>query len=96
MTKQEIIDTAIPILGKHSLVLSCSLFGSHVKGNATPESDIDFLLTLKPSASLFDRVEIQMELEKNLGAHVDVVSPTMLHPCIKSQVIQEKVDFYER
>lgn len=95
MTTQDIINTAVPILKKNPLVLSCSLFGSHVKGNATSRSDVDFLLTLKHSASLFDRVEIQLELEKEMGTHVDVVSPQMLHPRIKSTILKEKVDFYE-
>ena len=96
MTSQEIINTAIPILRKNPLVLSCSLFGSYVKNEATPQSDVDFLLTLKHSASLLDRVEIQLELEKQIGTHVDVVAPNMLHPYIKADVLKEKVDFYEK
>jgi len=96
MTQQEIIDRAVPILRKNPLVLSCSLFGSHATGKAMPHSDVDFLLTLKDSASLLDRVEIQLELEHGIGSHVDVVSPRMLHPYIKDNVIKEKVDFYEQ
>ena len=96
MTQQEIIDTALPILSKNNLVLSCSLFGSYVKGVVTSQSDVDFLLTLKKSASLFDRLEIQLELEKGIGVPVDVVPPTMLHPYIKADILKEKVDFYEQ
>ena len=96
MTRQEIINTAIPILREQPLVLSCSLFGSYARDTATLHSDIDFLLTLKNSASLLDRVAIQSELEKGLGTHVDVIAPRMLHPYIKDNVIEEKIDFYER
>ena len=76
-------------------MVSCSLFVSCATGRSTRKSDIDFLLTLKKNASLFDRVEVQMNLERELGTHVDVVSPDMLHPYIKNDILKEKVDFYE-
>ena len=94
MTKQEIIDTTVPILRSNPLVISCSLFGSYATGHSTLRSDVDFLLTLKKNASLFDRVEVQLKLEEELGTHVDVVSPDMLHPYIKNDILKEKVDFY--
>jgi predicted nucleotidyltransferase len=96
MTKEEIINRAIPILRDNPLVLSCSLFGSYAKNQESENSDIDFLLTLKHSASLLDRVEIQLALEKKMGTHIDVVSPKMLHPYIKEKVNKEKIDFYEQ
>ncbi len=50
------------------------VFGSTVNGNATEESDIDLLVTFRDDASLFDLVEIKIELEALLNKKVDVLS----------------------
>ncbi len=94
ITKEEIIEKTIPLLKENSLVKSCSLFGSFVTNKATEKSDIDFLLELQPSASLFDRANIQLSLEKLLKTKIDVVSPTMLHPYIEKKVMKERILFY--
>ena len=50
------------------------VFGSTVNGNATEESDIDLLVTFRDDASLFDLIEIKIELEALLNKKVDVLS----------------------
>lgn len=50
------------------------VFGSTVNGNATEKSDIDLLVTFRDDASLFDLVEIKIELEALLNKKVDVLS----------------------
>ncbi len=51
-----------------------SVFGSTADGSATENSDVDFLVTFQDDASLFDLIEIKIELEELLGNKVDVVS----------------------
>lgn len=55
-----------------------ALFGSVARGDASPESDIDLLVTFEQGASLFDLVRIERELEALLGRPVDVVSSAAL------------------
>lgn len=51
-----------------------SLFGSVLRDDFRPDSDIDVLVTFAPDAkySLFDLVHAQDELEKILGRKVDM------------------------
>ena len=53
-----------------------ALFGSVLREDFSPESDIDVLVTFSPQAglNLFDFVEMQDELEKILHRKVDLVS----------------------
>ena len=50
------------------------VFGSIVNGNVTENSDIDILVKFSEDASLFDLVEMKLELENLLKKKVDVVS----------------------
>ena len=50
------------------------VFGSTVRGRVTNESDVDFLIKFSEEASLFDLVEVKLELEELLNTKVDVVS----------------------
>ena len=52
------------------------LFGSAVRGELTPESDIDLLATWQPDApwSLLDHVVMERELGELLGRRVDLLS----------------------
>lgn len=53
-----------------------ALFGSVLRDDFRPDSDVDVLLTFAPDAgvSLFDYTEIQDDLEAIFGRRVDVVS----------------------
>lgn len=53
---------------------SVRVFGSVARGEASEESDIDFLVEFEPDSSLFDVLHLTEELEKLLGHSVDVVS----------------------
>ena len=56
-------------------VTELSLFGSTVRGDVRPDSDVDVLLTLEEGApwSLFDLVTMQDELQTIFGRPVDLV-----------------------
>jgi predicted nucleotidyltransferase len=53
-----------------------ALFGSSLREDFGPDSDIDFLVTFQPSAdwSLFDHVRMQHELGALVGRDVDLVT----------------------
>jgi predicted nucleotidyltransferase len=53
-----------------------SLFGSVLRSDFGPDSDIDILVDFAPDAAwtLLDHVEMQEELEQFLGRKVDLVS----------------------
>ena len=68
---------------------SVRIFGSVVKGNARPDSDLDLLVQLAPGYSLLDIVAIKQDLEDLLGCDVDVVTEAALSPYIREQVLRE-------
>jgi uncharacterized protein len=52
------------------------VFGSALRDDFRPESDVDFLATYTPEAqwSLLDRVRMKLELEAMLGREVDLLN----------------------
>lgn len=49
------------------------VFGSVARGEARPDSDIDFLVDLEPDRTLFDLSGLIVDLEEALGREVHVV-----------------------
>lgn len=57
-------------------IVEFALFGSVLRDDFGPDSDLDILVTFAPDAkwSLFDHVDMQDELKEMLGREVDLVS----------------------
>lgn len=57
-------------------IAELALFGSVVREDFRPDSDVDVLVTFTPDAkwSLFDHVDMEDELARILGRQVDLVS----------------------
>jgi predicted nucleotidyltransferase len=53
-----------------------SIFGSALRNDFNPDSDIDLLIEFKPESgiSLFDLVDLKKEFEELFGRDVDIVS----------------------
>ncbi|TWT44677.1 Nucleotidyltransferase domain protein [Phycisphaerae bacterium RAS1] len=53
-----------------------ALFGSALRGDSRPDSDIDLLVTFEPGAdwSLLEHIQLQTELSAMLGRPVDMVT----------------------
>ena len=67
------------------------VFGSVARGEATPESDIDFVVEMEPGRSLLDLGGLLADLEQLLGYEVDVVTEKGLRERIVSRVLSEVV-----
>ena len=65
------------------------VFGSVVRGEADPASDVDFLVDLEPGRSLLDLGGLLMDLQDYLQCRVDVMTPATLKPRIREQVLRE-------
>jgi uncharacterized protein len=61
-------------------VVEFSLFGSVLREDFRPDSDVDVLVTFSPDAqvSLFDLVKMQLELKTIFGREVDLVEKARL------------------
>jgi hypothetical protein len=87
---QEKREEILRIAAKHG-ARNIRVFGSVVRGEAGPESDIDFLVELEPDRSLLDHVALLQDLEDVLGRKVDVVTENGLHWYIRERVKKEAV-----
>lgn len=67
------------------------LFGSVARGDAGPNSDVDFLVELAPDRTLFDLVGLQNDLADLLGRPVDVGTTRMLKSAIRERVLRDAV-----
>jgi uncharacterized protein len=67
------------------------IFGSVARGEATADSDIDFLMDIQAGRSLLNRIALIQDLEDLLGCKVDVAKPEILHESIREQVLKEAV-----
>jgi predicted nucleotidyltransferase len=67
------------------------VFGSVVRGEETPESDVDFLVDFDDDAHPLDIVALGCELEDELGVKVDVCTPRGLRDFVKEEVFAEAV-----
>ena len=71
-------------------VVEFSLFGSILREDFRPESDVDILVTFASGAqvSLFDLVQMKIELESMFGRSVDVVEKDALrNPFRKREIL---------
>ncbi|GMR24248.1 MAG: nucleotidyltransferase family protein [Acidobacteriota bacterium] len=70
-----------------------ALFGSVLRGDARPDSDIDLLVQFSPGAKTFDRFLSLCELlEERLGRRVELVTTEALSPFIGPRILAEAQD----
>ena len=68
-----------------------SLFGSILRDDFRPDSDVDVLVTFSPEAriSLFDLVQMKIDLEKIFHRPVDVIEKDALeNPFRKREILR--------
>ncbi|HMP34097.1 MAG TPA: nucleotidyltransferase family protein [Kiritimatiellia bacterium] len=74
------------------------VFGSLARGEATPSSDVDFLVEFfdpdrNPAKRFFGLLH---QLEDGLGRKVDLITTSSLrNPYFKKRVLEERVPLYE-
>ncbi|MBM3287570.1 MAG: nucleotidyltransferase family protein [Candidatus Eisenbacteria bacterium] len=67
------------------------VFGSAARGEASPDSDVDFLVDLEPGRSILDLGGLLMDLQDLLGCPVDVITEKGLRARIRDRVLREAV-----
>ena len=67
------------------------IFGSVARGQARPDSDIDFLVDLELGRSLLDLGGLLNDLQKLLGRPVDVVTESGLRERIRRRVLKDAI-----
>ena len=67
------------------------VFGSVVRGEDSLNSDVDFLVALRPGRTLLDLTRLELDLEALIGRRVDVVTEASLNEPVRQSVLREAV-----
>ncbi len=79
----------LPFLTDQYGVESLALFGSHVRAEERPDSDLDVLVTFRETPDLFAFIRLEQFLEKALDVSVDLVMRDALKPHIGTRILEE-------
>ena len=86
---RRLLSEQLPQLAEEYHVSSLALFGSYVRGEATPASDLDVLVTFRRPPSLLRLIKLEQFLSDELAVKVDLVVRDSLKPYIGRRILAE-------
>lgn len=90
MKIKDIRKKSMPVLKRYN-IKRAGVFGSAVRNNMKKGSDIDILIELKYTISLFKFARIKNELEDVLHNKVDLVEYKAIKPALREKILNEEV-----
>ncbi|MFP4091317.1 MAG: nucleotidyltransferase family protein [Cyclobacteriaceae bacterium] len=72
-------------------IRSVGIFGSYVRGENNPQSDLDILVDYEQPLDLLELIGLEQELSEKLGIKVDLVTYRSLHPHLKEKIEKELI-----
>ena len=90
--KEEVVQRVLGAKNKLTSlgVTGIGLFGSFVRGDQTPSSDVDILVEFAPDRHSFDNfMDASFLLEELLGRKVEMATPEALIPYIGPHIMRE-------
>lgn len=87
----ELLHQRLPLLAEKYRVKSLGVFGSYVRHQERPDSDVDLLVNFDETPSLLKFIELENHLTDLLGIKVDLVMQDALKPNIGKQIISEVI-----
>lgn len=81
----------LPELRERYGVRSLGVFGSYVRGEETPRSDLDILVEFAQAPDLFKFMDLEDHLQALLGVKVELVSRKALKGSIGRRILSEVV-----
>ncbi len=93
---KQVLQEQLPVLSERYRVSSLAIFGSYVRQDQRPDSDLDLLVTFSETPSLLKFISLENHLADLLGIKVDLVMPEALKPHIGHNIMQEMVPIHER
>ncbi|MFB0536069.1 MAG: nucleotidyltransferase family protein [Anaerolineae bacterium] len=85
---QEKREEILRIAARHG-AYNVRVFGSAIRGEAGPDSDVDFLVEIGPEHSAWFPAGLVVDLEELLGCEVDVLTEAGLRDRIRQRVLSE-------
>lgn len=90
---KQVLQSKKPYLAEKYGVTEIGIFGSYVRSEQHPDSDLDILIELErpPWISLIGLVELEQYLSDLLGVKVDLAIKRNLKPRIGRRILQEVI-----
>jgi len=79
----------LPILRRYG-TKKAALFGSCIRGEMAPDSDVDILVEIEKDISLLDFVGLKLELEEALNRKVDLVEYSTIKPLLRERILSQQ------
>lgn len=81
----------MPEISRKYKVSYLGIFGSYVRGEQGPESDLDILVEFEEAPGFFEYIQLEDYLSEILGVKVDLVMKSALKPAIGKHILEEVV-----
>lgn len=88
---KEELHRQLPVLAERYQVTSLRVFGSYVRHEQRPDSDLDLLVTFREPPGLLKFIELENYISDLLGIKVDLVMEDALRPGIAERILTEAV-----
>lgn len=72
-----------------------ALFGSFVRGEARPDSDVDILVEFAQPTGFLALVRLERELSEVLGRKVDLLTEQSISPHLRDRILNEQQVIYD-
>ena len=88
---------AVSVFCSRHRVRRLALFGSVLRDDFGPESDVDVLVEFEPDGTpgFFELGEMREELSSLLGRNVDLRTPRSLSPYFRDRVLREALPLHD-
>ncbi len=86
------LQASLPDLRQRYGLRDVWLFGSVVRGEASPDSDLDVLVTFdNQHLSLLEFIQLEQELSELLQVKIDLIERDTLKPTIGKEILREAI-----
>lgn len=94
-TIEEIKEILRPVFIEYGLE-KVAIFGSYAQNKATPDSDIDLLITSNRVFDLDTFTDFEEKIKKLLKKNIDIVFYDYINPHMKDFILHEAVSIFEQ
>jgi len=92
LTVKEVATKVQPVFKKYGIKYA-ALYGSHARGEARPDSDVDILVEYGRPLG-FEYFDMRHELKENLGREVDVITEESMNEFLRPYIVPDLTPIY--
>ena len=86
---KQVIRDHLNELNNDYAVSEIGIFGSYVRNEQTPQSDLDILVQFSKPVGFITFMQLEEHLQKLLGPKIDLVTRAALKPTIGARILKE-------